>query len=65
MANLTAVREFFKTDRYRNYGIGYIDAARMQDTINTVKEKGVDIKGDPRDFYNPDFLPNPPFKFNF
>jgi NitT/TauT family transport system substrate-binding protein len=65
VANLTAVREFFKTDRYRNFGIGYIDAARMQDTINTVKEKGVDIKGDPREFYNPDFLPNPPFKYNF
>ncbi len=65
VANLTAVREFFKTDRYRNYGIGYIDTARMQDTINTVREKGVDIKGDPRDFYNPDFLPSPPFKFNF
>jgi len=65
IANLTAVREFFKTDRYKNFGIGYIDAARMQDTINTVKEKGVEIKGDPKDYYTSAFLPSPPFKFNF
>jgi len=65
VANLTAVKEFFKTDRYKNFGIGYIDAARMQDTINTVKEKGVDIKGDAKNYYTSAFLPNPPYKFNF
>jgi NitT/TauT family transport system substrate-binding protein len=63
--NLTAVREFFKTDRYKNNGIGYIDQARMLDTINTVREKGVDIKEDPSYFYTSAFLPNPPYKFNF
>jgi NitT/TauT family transport system substrate-binding protein len=65
VANLTAVREFFKTDRYRNNGIGYIDPARMQDTINIVKEKGVEIKTPASDFYTAEFLPNPPYKFNF
>ncbi|MEW6550082.1 MAG: ABC transporter substrate-binding protein [Spirochaetota bacterium] len=63
--NLTAVREFFKTDRYKNFGIGYIDPSRMQDTVNTVKEKGIDIKTDAKDFYDASFLPNPPYKFNF
>ncbi|HOI21738.1 MAG: ABC transporter substrate-binding protein [Spirochaetia bacterium] len=65
IANLTAVKEFFKTDRYKNYGIGYIDPSRMQDTINTVKEKGLAMNPDPNYYYSSEFLPSPPFKFNF
>jgi len=65
VANLTAVKEFFKTDRYKNYGIGYIDAARMQDTIDIVKEKGVQMNTDPKYYYTSEFLPSPPYKFDF
>ena len=65
IANLTAVREFFKTDRYKNNGIGYIDPSRMQDTINTVKEKGLAMNPDANYYYSSAFLPSPPYKFNF
>ncbi len=50
------VMEFFKTDRYKNYGIGYIDPARMNDTIELVgKYMGIDINFKPEDAYTSEF----------
>ena len=54
---------FFKTDRYRQHGIGYIDPAKMADTINVVDEYlGVKVDFKPEDAYTSEFLPDPPFK---
>jgi len=63
LANLKLVREFFKTDRYKKYGIGYIDTARMEDTIDTVdKVMGVKVTYKHEDAYSSAFLPKPPYK---
>ena len=63
LANLKLVREFFKTDRYRNQGIGYIDKARMESTIDTVdKIMGVKVTFKHEEAYTGAFLPSPPFK---
>ncbi len=63
LANLKLVMEFFKTDRYRKFGIGYIDPARMKDTIDTVGNyMGVKIDFKPEEAYSSQFLPTPPFK---
>jgi len=66
LANLRLVMEFFKTDRYRKFGIGYIDPARMGDTIDTVgKYMNVKIDFKPEEAYSSQFLPSPPFKLSF
>jgi NitT/TauT family transport system substrate-binding protein len=66
VANLKVVMEFFKTERYRKYGIGYIDPARMEDTINIVgKYMGIAINFKPEDAYTSEFLPDPPYKYEF
>jgi NitT/TauT family transport system substrate-binding protein len=66
LANLKLVMEFFRTERYRKHGIGYIDPARMADTINLVgKYMGVEINFKPEDAYTSAFLPDPPYKPNF
>lgn len=66
LANLMIVMEFFKTDRYKNYGIGYIDPQRMNDTIDLVgKYMGIEINFKPEDAYTSEFLPDPPYKFEF
>lgn len=66
LANLMLVMEFFKTERYKNYGIGYIDADRMANTIELVeKYLGVEINFEPEDAYTSEFLPDPPYKFEF
>lgn len=66
LANLMIVMEFFKTERYKNYGIGYIDPQRMNDTIELVgKYMGIDINFKPEDAYTSEFLPDPPYKFEF
>ncbi len=63
LGNLKLVREFFKTDRYRTQGIGYIDARRMEDTIDTVdKIMGVKVTFKHEDAYSSAFLPKPPYK---
>jgi NitT/TauT family transport system substrate-binding protein len=63
LGNLKLVREFFKTDRYRTQGIGYIDKARMEDTIDTVdKIMGVKVTFKHEEAYSGAFLPTPPFK---
>jgi NitT/TauT family transport system substrate-binding protein len=62
VANLKLMLEFFKTDRYRQHGIGYIDPAKMADTINIVdKYLGVKVNFKPEDAYTSEFLPNPPY----
>jgi len=63
LANLKLVREFFKTDRYKSKGIGYIDPARMKDTIDIVdRVMGVKVTFKPEDAYSAAFLPTPPYK---
>jgi NitT/TauT family transport system substrate-binding protein len=63
VANLKVVMAFFKTDRYRKYGIGYIDPGKMADTINLVdKYLGVKVNFKPEDAYTSEFLPDPPYK---
>jgi NitT/TauT family transport system substrate-binding protein len=63
VANLKLMLVFFKTDRYRQHGIGYIDPAKMADTINVVdKYLGVKVNFKPEDAYTSEFLPDPPFK---
>jgi len=60
---LDLVREFFKTDRYRTQGIGYIDKGRMDDTINTVdKIMGVKVTFKYEEAYTGAYLPQPPYK---
>lgn len=45
------------------FGIGYIDPARMKDTIDTVGNyMNVKIDFKPEDVYTSEFLPSPPFK---
>lgn len=62
VANLKLMLEFFKTDRYRRHGIGYIDPGKMADTINIVdKYLGVKVNFKPEDAYTSEFLPDPPF----
>lgn len=62
IANLKLMLEFFKTDRYRQHGIGYIDPAKMADTINIVdKYLGVKVNFKPEDAYTSEFLPDPPY----
>lgn len=66
LANLKLVMEFFKTDRYRKFGIGYIDPDRMRDTIDTVgKYMNVRIDFKPEQVYTSQFLPSPPYKLAF
>ena len=66
VANLTVVMDFFKTERYRNNGIGYIDPGRMRETVELVA-KYMNVKMDfpPEDVYDASFLPSPPYKYNF
>jgi NitT/TauT family transport system substrate-binding protein len=66
LANLMLVMEFFKTDRYKNNGIGYIDPDRLKNTIELVEKYiGVEINFEPEDAYTSDFFPDPPYKFEF
>ncbi|MCD6122636.1 MAG: ABC transporter substrate-binding protein [Spirochaetales bacterium] len=64
--NLKLVMEFFKTGRYKKYGIGYIDPKRIQETMDLVKNyMHVDIKFKPEDMYTSKFLPDPMYKYNW
>ncbi len=66
LANLKVVMDFFKTDRYRNNGIGYIDPARLKETIDLVRTyQGVAIPFAPEDMYTADLLPKPMYKYNW
>jgi NitT/TauT family transport system substrate-binding protein len=66
VANLRVVMDFFKTDRYKNFGIGYIDPERMRETVDLVaKYMNVKMNFPPEDVYDASFFPSPPFKYNF
>ncbi len=66
LANLMLVREFFMTERYKNEGIGYIDADRAQKTLDMVAEyQGVDIEFTAQEMFNNSFLPTPMYTFDF
>jgi len=66
LANLGYVAEFFKTDRYRDIGIGYIDPDRMAQTVNTVATyQGVDVNFDVSEMYDASLLPSPMYKYQF
>jgi len=66
LANLMVVMDFFKTDRYKKFGIGYIDPDRMETTIDLVRRyQGVDIPFEPEEMYTSEFLPDPMYKYNW
>ena len=66
VTNLEVMMDFFKTDRYNDNGIGYIDPSRIQDTIDTVsKYMNVDINYSLEDIYSSDFLPSPMYKYDY
>lgn len=66
IANLNLDAEFFKTDNYRDLGIGYIDPERAELTMDMVIEyQGVDLDFDVAEMFNPDYLPDPMYKFDF
>jgi len=66
VANLKAVREFFKTDRYKNRGIGYIDPERAEATLEVVKKyQGVDVNFTTSEMFDGSFLPDPMYTFDF
>lgn len=65
LANLMVVIEFFKTDRYRNYGIGYIDPQRIKTTYDLVDQYQSKLSFPVQDCFDNRFLPNPPYKYNF
>ena len=66
LANLMVVLEFFKTERYKNYGIGYIDPQKMMNTIELVEKfQGLTLNFKPEEAYSSDFLPKPMYKYNY
>ena len=65
LANLYVVMEFFKTDRYKNNGIGYIDPERIKITYDLVNEYQSPLSFPVNDCYDTRFLPNPMYKYNF
>jgi NitT/TauT family transport system substrate-binding protein len=65
VASLRVLMEFFKTDRYKNIGIGYIDPARMKVTYDLVNEYQKPLSFPVTDIYDSRFLPNPMFKYNW
>jgi NitT/TauT family transport system substrate-binding protein len=63
--SLYVVMEFFKTDRYKNTGIGYIDPNRIKVTYDLVKEYQKPLSFQVNDCFDSSFLPNPMYKYNF
>ncbi len=61
LANLNTEKEFFRTERYKNFGIGYIDPDRMIETYDTLENPKFPVQ----DCYDASFLPNPPYKYDF
>ncbi|MDR1709100.1 MAG: ABC transporter substrate-binding protein [Candidatus Accumulibacter sp.] len=59
------VQDVFKTERYKNNGIGYIDPGRMQTTWNLVNEYQAPLSYKVEEIYDASFLPNPMYKYNF
>ena len=65
LANLNVVMEFFKTDRYRNNGIGFIDPERIRMTYDLVNLYQAPLSFPVTDVYDTRFLPSPMYRFNF
>jgi NitT/TauT family transport system substrate-binding protein len=65
VASLNVIMEFFKTDRYKNIGIGYIDPARIKTTYDLVNEYQKPLSFPVTDVYDSSFLPSPMYKYNF
>ncbi len=66
MSNLKLDMDFFRTEHFANDGIGYIDPARMKDTVDIVaKYMGVAVTFPPEDAYSSDYLPKPMYKAKF
>lgn len=66
LANLKLVLDFFRTDRYAQNGIGYIDPARMKDTVDTVANyMNVQVTFPAEEAYSSAFLPSPMYKADF
>ena len=64
-ASLYVVMEFFKTDRYKNTGIGYIDPNRIKVTYDLVNEYQKKLSFPVSDCFDSKFLPDPMYKYNF
>ena len=66
LANLKLVLDFLRTDRYAQNGIGYIDPARMKDTVDTVANyMNVQVTFPAEEAYSSAFLSSPMYKANF
>jgi NitT/TauT family transport system substrate-binding protein len=65
VASLEVIKEFFKTDRYKNIGIGYIDPGRIKTTYDLVNEYQAKLSFPVEDCYDSSFLPSPMYKYNF
>lgn len=66
LANLGYVAEFFKTDRYKNVGIGHIAPDRIRQTVETVAQyQGVDVDFPVEEMYDASLLPSPMYKYDF
>jgi len=65
VASLDVIAEFFKTDRYKNIGIGYIDPGRIRVTYDLVNEFQKTLSFPVTDIFDNRFLPNPMYKYNF
>lgn len=65
LGNLMACIEFFKTDRYKNMGIGYIDPVRIRETHSLVNQYQKPLSFPVEDCYDDSFLPEKMYKFNF
>jgi NitT/TauT family transport system substrate-binding protein len=63
--SLKVIMELFKTDRYKNIGIGYIDPDRMKLTWDTVNEYQTPLSFPVSDCYDNSLLPSPMYKYNF
>ncbi|HOE89909.1 MAG: putative thiamine biosynthesis protein [Spirochaetes bacterium ADurb.Bin315] len=65
LGNLKVCMEFFKTDRYKNYGIGYIDPQRIRETYSLVDQYQQKLSFPVEDCFDASFLPSPMYKYNF
>jgi NitT/TauT family transport system substrate-binding protein len=65
LGNLKVCMEFFKTDRYKNYGIGYIDPQRIRETYGLVDQYQQKLSFPVEDCFDANLLPSPMYKYNF
>ena len=57
LGNLKVCMEFFKTDRYRNYGIRYIDPQRIRETYSLVDQYQQKLSFPVEDCFDTSLLP--------